>query len=100
MQLPNYQRAVIQLEKIRDYALNPDHPGGKHKARVFEAELGMQRVHAETFVSIVRASLPRSPAVTGLQDVHGQRWTVYHEIIGLNGRSAVVTEGVLSSVEG
>lgn len=69
MQLPNYQRAVIPLEKIRDYALNPDHPVGEHKARVFEAELGIQRVHAETFISILRVSLPRSPAVKGLQEV-------------------------------
>ena len=32
--LPNADRAVVDLGKLRDYSLNPLHEVGKHKARV------------------------------------------------------------------
>ena len=41
MQLPNSHKAVVRIEKLRDYSLNPNHPVGKHKARVFKAALGI-----------------------------------------------------------
>jgi hypothetical protein len=41
MQLPNSDRAVVEIEKLRDYSLNPNHPVGKHKARAFKAALGI-----------------------------------------------------------
>ena len=47
MQLPNSHKAVVQIEKIRDYSLDPNHPVGQHKARVFKAALGLTREDAE-----------------------------------------------------
>lgn len=41
MQLPNAGNAVVDIRKLRDYCLNPDHPEGKHKARVFLGKLGI-----------------------------------------------------------
>jgi filamentous hemagglutinin len=38
--LKNAHRAVVGARKIVDYALNPNHPVGRHKARVFAAALG------------------------------------------------------------
>lgn len=29
------------MEKLTDYCLNPNHPSGKHKARVFASALGI-----------------------------------------------------------
>ena len=34
-------RFVIEVEKLRDYFLNPQHPIGKHKAVVAESALGL-----------------------------------------------------------
>ena len=31
MQLPNSHKAVVEIEKLREYSLNPTHPVGKHK---------------------------------------------------------------------
>ena len=45
--LPNRERAVVDLAKLRDYCLNPCHQDGKHKARVFKAALGVGRADAE-----------------------------------------------------
>ena len=37
MKLPNGNRAVIDPEKLRDYILNPEHPGNGGKAAYFQA---------------------------------------------------------------
>jgi hypothetical protein len=41
--LPNGGRAVLDVRKIEDYCLNPAHPVGRHKARVFREALGIGR---------------------------------------------------------
>ena len=41
MRLSSAQHAVVDPAKLRDYCLNPKHPRGRHKARVFAASLGM-----------------------------------------------------------
>ena len=47
MRLPNAERAVVDIEKLRDYCLSGEHPRGRHKARVFAAALGLTADHAE-----------------------------------------------------
>lgn len=41
--LPNYEHALIDDNKLRNYCLNPDHPVGKHKAKVFLAALKLKK---------------------------------------------------------
>ena len=41
MKLPNPHKAVVDIAKLRDYSLNLSHRIGGHKARVFEAALGL-----------------------------------------------------------
>ena len=94
--LPQHNKAIVPIEKLRDYALNPNHPQGKDKARVFKATLGMERDHADTLREILISTLVRSPAVRGLNDQHGER---YHEIIGLGGKPVVVTSAWIYRVE-
>lgn len=36
-------RVVIDARKLTDYALDPDNPIGRHKARLFEQYLGFTR---------------------------------------------------------
>ncbi len=47
MKLPNGEHAIVPLEKLREYCLNPTHRVGGHKAHVFEAMLGLTTAHAE-----------------------------------------------------
>jgi len=44
--LPNADKAVAPLEKLRDYSLDSSHPVGKHKARVFASALGITKTDA------------------------------------------------------
>ena len=89
--LPNFGNAAVPIEKIRDYALDPTHPTGKHKARVFEAALGFRKEHSDVLARLIKVSLSRAPAVRGGKDQHGEKWTTYHEIVGANSQTAVVT---------
>lgn len=41
MKLLNYRKAIIDLRKLREYCLNPEHPVGKHKAHMFKKLLGI-----------------------------------------------------------
>jgi hypothetical protein len=54
MKLPNADRAIIPIEKLVGYCLNPEHPKGKHKARVFQAVLGITRENADRLYELVR----------------------------------------------
>jgi len=48
MQLPNGDRVVVDVSKLRDYCLNPNHEDCKHKARVFASALVLTRADAES----------------------------------------------------
>jgi len=70
--LPQHEKAVVPIAKLRDYALDPDHPEGKNKARVFKAALGMERGHADVLAKVLRSTLVRSPAVRGVKNRYGE----------------------------
>lgn len=38
-----FTKISVENRKLRDYCLNPHHPVGKHKARVFSSQLGIER---------------------------------------------------------
>jgi hypothetical protein len=41
--LPNSGRAELDIRKLTDYCLSPDHPRGRHKARVFRDALRLKQ---------------------------------------------------------
>ncbi|WP_430516888.1 DUF6883 domain-containing protein [Bradyrhizobium yuanmingense] len=47
--IPNGKKATIDIRKLKDYCLNPSHPRGRHKARVFRDSLDLQRGDAACF---------------------------------------------------
>lgn len=97
--LPQHEKAVVPIAKLRDYALDPDHPEGKNKARVFKAALGMERGHADVLAKVLRSTLVRSPAVRGVKNRYGELWNTYHDIVGLNGQPVVVTAAWIYRIE-
>jgi hypothetical protein len=62
MKLPNGQRCDLGT-KLEDYSLNPLHREGRHKARVFEAVLGITLANAEVLQAAVRAAAASSNEV-------------------------------------
>ncbi|MGG6296679.1 DUF6883 domain-containing protein [Leptolyngbya sp. AN02str] len=76
MKLPNVDAAVIDLDKLRNYSLNPQHPRGKHKARLFAAILGLSAEDAELLQSYIRQAIQTHRAIPTLHDEYGQRFIV------------------------
>jgi len=60
VELPNGERADLGT-KVEDYSLNPHHPRGRHKARVFRSALGMTLADAQ----VLRAALKRAASRSG-----------------------------------
>ncbi|MFQ5770948.1 MAG: DUF6883 domain-containing protein [bacterium] len=76
MKIPNADRAVVDIRKLRDYCLNPMHDEGKHKARLFERTLGMTRDDAEELRDILLQAVKIHHAQLGRRDEYGQRYTL------------------------
>jgi len=80
MKIPNLKSALIDPQKIRDYCLNPDHPRGKHKARVFAAKLGIYRDDWDTLLRKIIDGLDEGVCLKAKSDQYGQRFMVDMEI--------------------
>ncbi len=71
--LPNAERAVVDIAKLRAYSLNPTHDVGKHKARVFRAALGLTMDDAEWLRERVLEAARAGEAVAGPASPFGEK---------------------------
>jgi hypothetical protein len=71
MKLPSPEKAVVDIRKLRGYCLSEEHRRGRHKARVFEAALGIKSEHAEALRAALLAAAVEGIAVAGVQDEYG-----------------------------
>ena len=76
MKLPNAERAVIDIRKLRDYSLNPNHPEGKHKARVFLEKLEFTADDAERLRELILEAISKAEASEQRPSPHGRRFYV------------------------
>jgi hypothetical protein len=76
VKIPNAGNAFVDIRKLYDYALNPEHRVGKHKAQLFAALLGMSMDDAEELRSILLQVVKTHDATLGARDKHGQRYRV------------------------
>ena len=89
MKLPNSHLAIVDITKLRDYSLNPEHELGGHKARVFRAALGLTLDDAEWLrVELLRIAR-EGDAVVGELAPFGQKYVIDAEVT-FNHRSAIV----------
>ena len=76
MRLPNPHKAVVEIEKLRDYSLSSDHPVGKHKARVFKAALGLTKRDANWLRERALELAITGNAVPGASSVFGHKYVI------------------------
>ena len=89
MKLPNAERAFIDIAKLRDYCLNPEHSRGRHKARVFASALGVTLDNMEDLEQALLDSARILDAQPGEEDEYGQRYLVDFMMIGPSGQAMV-----------
>src|SRR5437667_1782039 len=99
MKLPDADQATIDITKLRDYSLNPLHPEGKHKARVFTAALGFSLSDAEKLRAMIIAAISTEDATTGATDEHGARYAVDFSTQGLRGMVTIRTAWIIDRDE-
>ncbi len=75
--IPNAENAVVDIRKLRDYCLNPEHDEGKHKARLFLSILGITADNAEELRQILLQTVKTQEVRLGRRDEFGQRYTLY-----------------------
>ena len=76
MKLPNADRAVVDIEKLRDYCLSTSHPRGRHKARVFTTTLGITSDDVEELKQAILSAVITEEATSTERDEYGQRYMV------------------------
>ena len=91
MRLPNPENAAVDVRKLRDYCLNPEHPRGRHKARVFSDALGLGVDDAEDLREALLSAARSEEAIAGEEDEYGERYVLDFEM-----RTAVGTATVRS----
>ena len=72
MKLPNSENAFVDIAKLRDYSLNPNHPEGKHKTRTFLEKLRIGRDDADLLRRLILEAVLTADAVE-------QKSTAYDE---------------------
>ena len=80
MKLPNGELAIVDLAKLRDYCLNPNHPRGRHKARVFASALSMTRAHVEELRQALLLAAKDGNAAIGASNDYGTRYIIDFEV--------------------
>ncbi|HEU4594878.1 MAG TPA: hypothetical protein VFS10_06890 [Pyrinomonadaceae bacterium] len=97
MKLPNSERALVEVEKLRDYALNPDHERGKHKARVLRSALGLTQADAERLRQMVLSAADTEDAKPGRVFPYGQMYTLDFDVQGLFGMVTIRTGWIVAT---
>jgi hypothetical protein len=97
MRLPNAARAVVEIEKLRDYSLNLEHTEGKHKAQVFRSALGLTQADAEMLRQMVlRAARTEEATPTKLLP-YGRLYTLDFGAEGLSGTVTIRTGWIVEA---
>jgi hypothetical protein len=88
--LPRARRAVIPTEKLVGYALDPEHPHGRHKARVFASALAIRQADWRYLHDQLAAGIIDAPARGTRITPFGVLYDVVVLIDGLNGATLPV----------
>jgi len=89
MKLPGAERAVVDIAKLREYCLNPLHPRGRYKARVFGAALKLFQTDADFLRTQLLQAAVAGDGRFGAVDQYGHRYTVDFECIKGSRRARV-----------
>jgi uncharacterized protein len=85
--IPDADQALIPKEKLYDYALSPAHPTGRHKARVFQSALGIDRSDWEYLRDQILARIQEAEVREVKTASFGFLYGVPMLIEGLNGET-------------
>lgn len=89
LKLPNGNRAIIDRRKITDYCLSLDHDDGSHKARLFQALVGLNQSNSTLLLDALRSVAAAGDATPGKVDEYGYRYVIDFEFEGPRGTAVI-----------
>lgn len=99
MKLPSGDEAIVEREKLTGYCLDPDHPRGKHKARVFATVLGFTVEHTEKLREALLTAAATEEATPAQSDRFGTRYVIDFPITGPNGTATLRSTWIMRQGE-
>jgi hypothetical protein len=97
--LPNGERTELDVRKLTDYCLSPNHPRGRHKARVFRDALRLEQGDAQELRMLLLRAARDDDAVRLVRDAWGERWQIDVAIARQNQRAVVRTIWIMRNGE-
>ena len=76
MELPNPDQAIIDEGKLAGYCLNPNHPDGQDKARVFKSALGLTINDADELKNALLFAVKTYDAIPDKKNAYGQKYII------------------------
>ncbi|MBC6434799.1 hypothetical protein FM036_32160 [Nostoc sp. HG1] len=76
MKLPNRECAIVEIDKIAGYCLNPEHPEGKHKPVYLKSALDLNLDDAEELQAILLQAVANYDAIPGKRNAYGQKYII------------------------
>lgn len=83
MKVPNCEQALIPMEKIEEYLLNPDHPDGGSKARFF-LQAGFDQ---DTLTEALKLHVSKNEFVLTETNLYGAKFVVDGQVESPSGFS-------------
>ena len=99
MKIPNADQAVVDIAKLTDYCVNKLHPRGKHKARVFDTELGLTDEDAEELQNSLLEIVKTRNAAEGKHDQYGKRYIIDFAMTRQNKQATIRSIWMIRSQE-
>ncbi|GBF82659.1 DUF6883 domain-containing protein [Aphanothece sacrum] len=76
MKLPNSDNAIIDDNKLLGYSLNPNHPDGQHKARVFKSALNLDSNNVQILKNALLEVVKTYDAIPDKTNQYGQKYVI------------------------
>lgn len=99
MQMPGCEFAFVEIVKLRDYVLNPNHEHGKNKAYVFASVFGMTMDDADELQELLLSIACEDAAVLAKKDDYGQRYALDFEFQRGGRRGVIRSAWIIRSDE-
>ncbi len=94
-----FKEVKIDIRKLRDYCLNPKHPVGKHKARVFASQVRLGRKDAGILKRAITKAIKKAEIQIEREDEFGRRFSAVIELSIKNNTAFVKTVWIIRSEE-
>ena len=91
--LPNYENAIIPIEKFTKYALDINNPKGRNKAIAFQEALGYNVNNVDKLIRSIQKNLNKFNAIEKSDKGFGKQYEVLMTLVGENKKVANVKTG-------